>query len=205
MTADVSSSRRECRQRQIATARRQRAHSIRRHLLAGAVIVCVLAGGVGGWAATTTVVRRADRAGLDRRRFQRQEGAAPDRRHRRRARVRDGDRVKAGDILVRLDDTVTRANLAIVTKGLDELDARKARLEAERDGAETIDVSGRAAGARRAIPTVAAIVDGERKLFELRRTARTGQKAQLQQRIEQLNEEIRGLTRSRMPRTRRSS
>ena len=36
-------------------------------------------------------------------------------------RVRDGDRVKAGDIVVRLDDTVTRANLAIVTKGLNEL------------------------------------------------------------------------------------
>ena len=34
-------------------------------------------------------------------------------------RVRDGDRVKLGDIVVRLDDTVTRANLAIVTKGLD--------------------------------------------------------------------------------------
>ena len=52
--------------------------------------------------------------------------------------VQDGDRVKAGDILVQLDDTVTRANLAIVTKGLDELGARKARLEAERDGAETV-------------------------------------------------------------------
>ena len=35
--------------------------------------------------------------------------------------VHDGDRVKAGQILVRLDDTVTRANLAIVTKGLTEL------------------------------------------------------------------------------------
>ena len=51
-------------------------------------------------------------------------------------RVRDGDRVKAGDIVVRLDETITRANLAIVTKGLNELTARKARLEAERDGAE---------------------------------------------------------------------
>ena len=54
-------------------------------------------------------------------------------------RVRDGDRVKAGDILIRLDETVTRANLAIVTKGLTELYARKARLAAERDGAETLE------------------------------------------------------------------
>ena len=35
-------------------------------------------------------------------------------------RVRDGDRVQAGDIVVRLDETVTRANLAIVIKGLDD-------------------------------------------------------------------------------------
>jgi HlyD family secretion protein len=47
--------------------------------------------------------------------------------------VRDGDHVRAGDILVRLDDTVTRANLTIVAKGLDELNAHLARLEAEKD------------------------------------------------------------------------
>ena len=56
-------------------------------------------------------------------------------------RVKDGDRVKAGDLLVRLDDTVTRANLAIVTKTLTELTARKARLSAERDGSDRIDIS----------------------------------------------------------------
>ena len=55
-------------------------------------------------------------------------------------RVHDGDRVKAGDILIRLDETVTRANLAIVTKGLTELYARKARLAAERDGADTLAI-----------------------------------------------------------------
>ena len=107
--------------------------------------------------------------------------------------MRDGDHVKPGDIVVRLDDTVTRANLAIVTKGLDELTARKARLESERDGADNVEVSGRSAGAAPANPDVAAILDGERKLFELRRSARIGQKAQLRQRVEQLKEEIRGL------------
>ena len=65
--------------------------------------------------------------------------------------VQDGDRVKAGDILVQLDDTVTRANLAIVTKGLDELGARKARLEAERDGAETVTFPEGVAGPRRRV------------------------------------------------------
>jgi HlyD family secretion protein len=55
-------------------------------------------------------------------------------------RVKDGDRVKAGDLVVRLDETITRANLAVVTKGLDELAARQGRLEAERDGLGTIKV-----------------------------------------------------------------
>src|SRR4029078_8903973 len=107
-------------------------------------------------------------------------------------RVRDGDHVKQGDIVVRLDDTVTRANLAIVTKGLDELHARKARLEGERAGASPGNLPpDRVAPA--SAPESASILDGERKLFELRSNARTGQKAQLRQRIEQLNEEVRGL------------
>src|SRR6185295_15813972 len=52
--------------------------------------------------------------------------------------VRDGDRVEPGAIVVRLDDTTTRANLAIVVKGLDELAARQARLEAERDDVDAL-------------------------------------------------------------------
>ena len=48
--------------------------------------------------------------------------------------VREGDRVKAGDVLIRLDETQVRANLDIVLKALDELAARQARDEAERDG-----------------------------------------------------------------------
>ncbi len=106
--------------------------------------------------------------------------------------VHDGDRVKAGDILVRLDDTVTRANLAIVTKGLVELTARKARLQAERDGRQEIkfpdDLLKQADD-----PDVAQILSAERGLFDLRRAARTGQKAQLRERIEQLGQEITGL------------
>jgi HlyD family secretion protein len=106
-------------------------------------------------------------------------------------RARDGDRVKAGDIVVRLDDTVTRANLAIVIKGLTELTARKARLESERDGTENLKFPGDLL-ARASDPDVAAVIDSERKLFELRRNARIGQKEQLRQRIEQLKEEVRG-------------
>jgi HlyD family secretion protein len=82
---------------------------------------------------------------------------------------------------------------AIVTKGLDELGARKARLEAERDGAETVTFP-KELLARVGESSVAVAVANERKLFELRRSARLGQKAQLKQRITQLQDEIKGLT-----------
>jgi HlyD family secretion protein len=107
--------------------------------------------------------------------------------------VRDGDRVKAGDILIRLDETVTRANLAIVTKGLTELYARKARLSAERDGTDTVAVPKELAD-RVDNADVQEAMASERRLFELRRTGRLGQKNQLQERVKQLQEQITGLT-----------
>ena len=53
-------------------------------------------------------------------------------------RVREGDHVNAGDILIRLDETQTLANATIVTQSVDELLARQARLGAERDNADQI-------------------------------------------------------------------
>src|SRR4051812_31337032 len=166
--------------------------SISRHTLAGLVIVIVLAGGVGGWAGTMTLSGALIAQGsvvvdTNVKKVQHPTGGIVG-----ELRVRDGDRVKQGDVVVRLDDTVTRANLAIVTKGLDELAARKARLESERDGAERVNFPPDLL-ARAQASDIAAIVDGERKLFELRRNARVGQKEQLRQRIDQLKEEITGL------------
>lgn len=107
--------------------------------------------------------------------------------------ARDGDRVEAGDVLVRLDETITKANLGIVIKSLDEYFARRARLEAERDEQPGITFP-HEIGSRLHLPEVAHIMRGERNLFELRRTARSGQKQQLRERIAQLNQEIQGLT-----------
>jgi HlyD family secretion protein len=107
--------------------------------------------------------------------------------------VRDGDHVKEGDMLLRLDETVTRANLAIVTKGLTELYARQARLAAERDGADTVAAPKEFAG-HLDDPDVKEALASERKLFDLRRQGRAGQKQQLQERITQLQEQITGLT-----------
>ena len=112
------------------------------------MIVIVLAGGVGGWAGTMTLSGALIAQGSvvvdsNVKKVQHPTGGIVG-----ELRVRDGDRVKQGDIVVRLDDTVTRANLAIVTKGLDELNARKARLESERDGASTVKFPAELAGPR---------------------------------------------------------
>jgi HlyD family secretion protein len=92
---------------------------------------------------------------------------------------------------VRLDDTQVRSNLAIVTKALDELAARQARGEAERDGAETVSFPAELL-ARLDDPEVRRVTAGEQKLFEIRRGARQGQKAQLQEQIAQLGQQVQG-------------
>ena len=166
--------------------------SMRRHLVAAIVVVSVLVVGVGGWAATAVISGAVVASGSvvvdsNVKKVQHPTGGIVG-----ELRVRDGDRVHAGDVVVRLDETVTRANLAIVTKGLGEMMARKARLESERDGLDTITFPAQLI-AEADDPDRAAAMDSERKLFNLRKTARSGQKAQLRERIAQLGEEITGL------------
>ena len=167
--------------------------SMRRHLVAAIVVTSILIIGVGGWGATAMISGAVVASGAlvvdsNVKKVQHLTGGIVG-----ELRVRDGDHVRANDIVVRLDETVTRANLAIITKGLDELMARKARLESERDGADTLVFPAQLlAGA--GDPDRAAAMDSERKLFNLRKTARSGQKAQLSERIAQLGEEITGLT-----------
>lgn len=166
--------------------------SIQLHMLVGILVVLVLGVGVGGWAATAKLSGAVITEGTlvvdsNVKTVQHPTGGVVG-----KVNVRDGDRVKAGDILVQLDGTATRANLAIVTRGLDELTARRARLEAERDGRDSVVFPSELL-ARISDPTVANAVQNERRLFELRRTSRLGQKAQLEQRIAQLQDEISGL------------
>jgi HlyD family secretion protein len=106
--------------------------------------------------------------------------------------AQDGDHVRAGDVLVRLDDTLTRANLQIINGDLDRASVRLARLEAERQGAPDMKLPA-SLQAGMDNPELAGLVKGEQALFESRATALTGQKAQLQSRSQQLQNQIDGL------------
>ena len=166
--------------------------SIKRHLLVGLSVVILLAGGLGGWASTAQISGALIAPGSivvesSVKKVQHPTGGVVG-----EGRAHDGDLVKAGDVVVRLDDTVTKASLAIVTKNLDGLWARAARLEAEQRGLDKITFPPMLTD-RASDPDVKAVMASESKLFEVRVNGRTGQKAQLRERIVQLNEEITGL------------
>jgi len=167
--------------------------SIQFHLMLGLGIVLVLVVGLGGWASTVLISGALIAPGQivvesNVKKVQHPTGGVVG-----ELRARDGDVVKAGDILVRLDDTVTKANLAIVTKNLDAAQARTARLQAEQRGVDKIDFP-QSLLDRRNDPDVKTLIEAESKLFDVRVNGRAGQKAQLRERVQQLNEEIEGLS-----------
>jgi HlyD family secretion protein len=164
---------------------------LRRQTRAIVVAALLLVIGLGGWAATTEFSGAVIASGQlvvdsNVKKVQHPTGGVVGTLH-----VHEGMRVGAGDIVVRLDDTQTRANLAIVVKALNELAARQAREEAERDGADAVTFAADLL-ARKDDPDVAKAVAGELRQFEIRRAARDGQKAQLRERTVQLRQEIGG-------------
>lgn len=175
--------------------------SIRRYLLAGVAAAVFFIGGIGGLAATTELsgaVITPGRLVVDSsvKKVQHPSGGVVG-----QINVREGTSVKQGDVVIRLDETVTRANLGIVAKGLDEIRARIARLEAERDGSSAIVFPTRLVE-REDDPLIQRMIDGESSLFDFRRSAREGQKSQLRERIAQLGEEIAGLEQQRVAKSR---
>jgi HlyD family secretion protein len=168
--------------------------SVRRHLVLSLAAAALLTVGLGGWAATTELAGAVVAPGalmVDSfvKKVQHPTGGVVG-----ELRVRDGDLVHAGQVVMRMDETVTRANLAAVDKNLVELTARQGRLEAERDGAQRIAFSASLRSRVQVDPEAGKVMAGETRLFELRLDARAGQKAQLKERTGQLREEIQGLT-----------
>jgi HlyD family secretion protein len=167
--------------------------AIARHLALATALTLVLVVGIGGWATFTEISGAVIAPGQlvvesDVKKVQHPTGGVVG-----ALLVREGDHVKAGDVLVRLDETQTRANLDIVRKALDEATARRARGEAERDGAPAVDFPAELAERASSDREVARLIEGEGRLFASRQASRAGQKAQLTERIAQLKQEIAGL------------
>ena len=168
--------------------------SARVHVLAGLAVIVLVLGGTAVWAARTEISGAVVSSGLvvvesKVKKVQHPTGGVVS-----EITVKNGSRVKAGDLLVRLDETVSRANLQVITKQLDELVMREARLEAERDGSSTITLPDSYQG-RESEPDIAKRIAGETFFFKSRRESLEGQKEQLGERVLQMKEEITGLGR----------
>jgi HlyD family secretion protein len=103
--------------------------------------------------------------------------------------VKNGSKVVAGETVVRLDDTQTRASLGVISSQLIELEGRKARLAAERDTDSQIKLTPEFLEMG---PDAMRIAEGERRLFQVRKTAADGRKSQIKERVKQFEEEISG-------------
>jgi HlyD family type I secretion membrane fusion protein len=165
--------------------------SIRGHVVFAASVMLFLLLGVGGWAATANLTGAVIASGtfvVERnvKKVQHNYGGIV-----AKINVKNGDTVEGGDVLIRLDDTQIKAEMGIILSQLTEFRARAARLEAERENRASLEMP---AGFAATSESAAAVAAGEIRLFEESRRTRENQKEQLQLRIEQLEEEIKGLS-----------
>jgi HlyD family type I secretion membrane fusion protein len=100
--------------------------------------------------------------------------------------VKEGDHVKAGDVLIMLDDTAARANFEVLTQQYKVLHATEARLTAEFNGETQF------APPLNAPPDEKAIWEAQRRQFQSQQAALDGQRRVLQEKIHQLNAQIAG-------------
>ena len=89
--------------------------------------------------------------------------------------VKEGDRVKAGDKLVRMDETQLHSELQIVKSILAEYRAQHARLIAQRDDADKVTFPADLES-RRSDSMMAEILSGQEKLFMTQKASITGRR-----------------------------
>jgi HlyD family secretion protein len=165
--------------------------SLRRHVMAGVATVAFLSIGVGGWASTTEIAGAVIAAGqliveTSVKKVQHPTGGVVG-----EILVHEGDHVRAGDVVVRLDETQTRSELDVILKGLDENAARRARMEAELSGVNKVAFPA-SLMARTKDPEVAHLLRTEADLFFVRKAAREGQKSTLREQATGLREQTAG-------------
>ena len=162
-------------------------------ILIGLVLMVVLFGIVGLWAALVPLESGAIAPGRvmsesNRKEIQHLEGGII-----KEILVKDGDVVKAGQALVRLDATNAKAKSDQVLGQYLAAKASESRLIAERDNKPTITFPDEYLKQEAANAKVKDALDTQRRLFATRREALEGQISVLNQKIAQSGEEIRGL------------
>ncbi len=166
--------------------------SMRRYQWAGFAGIIVIMGSVVGWSVLTELRGAVIAPGTmvvdgNTKRVQHRDGGIV-----ADIKVRDGDLVKAGDLLIRLDPTDTRAELGIIDTIRIEWVAKAARLRAQRDGKDEL-VFDEDLEARRDQPMIRKMLSGQERLFASQTASLKGRTKQLRERISQLHQEIKGV------------
>lgn len=168
--------------------------SVAGRVVAGLVLAVALLFGIGGWAAmarisSAVIAHGSVRVDQNLKQIQHRDGGIVS-----SIDVREGDVVQEGQVLLKLEDTQSKAELSILHSQLIEAEARRARLLAERDGMPLIDFPARLSTDDAATGNAIA---GEIRLHSGNIANRVNQRRQLELTIEQIGEEISGLTAQR--------
>ena len=166
--------------------------SARGFIRLGLFCVFLLGGGFGTWAATAKLSGAVIAPGQLRVETNKQVVQHPDGGVVGEILVHEGDTVKEGDVLIRLDDTLLQAELAGLESQLYEIIARRGRLEAAQVDADTIEFDPELLEVARSNPEVAKLIEGQRMLFKAKRESSAKQLEGLGEKIVQLREQITG-------------
>jgi len=161
-------------------------------LIVGFSAVALMLGGLGTWSVATEISGAVIASGTvvvenDRQVVQHPDGGVVG-----EILARDGDVVQAGEVLIRLDDTFIRSELAVVERQILEFYARRARLVAERDAAVGLDLAQLPPFDLVTEEEVAGQITGQTTLFEARRRTLQQEVAQLREQQVQIERQIDG-------------
>ncbi len=167
--------------------------SARAPMILGTVTLVCLIGGFGLWSVTSEISGAIVAPGRVEVELNRQIVQHPDGGVVSSIDVVEGANVVAGDILIRLDGTLLNSELVIVEGQLYEVQARRARLEAERDGLNKVNIPSELSDLAASRAEVAAQVEGQLRLFDARADTLSRTLEQLDKRQGQIRSQIEGI------------
>lgn len=161
-------------------------------VIAGMVSAAIFLGGIGTWAAYAPVARASNAPGVivvegSRRPVQHREGGPVG-----AVLVKEGELVKAGQELVRLDLSDVKAEVEVLTTRRLQVMAQLARFAAEAANADSIEFPAELV-ASRSDPDVAKVLDQEERIFQAGRAAIQGRVGLLRQQMQGYQQQIDGL------------
>lgn len=166
--------------------------STRRYVIVGYLSMLLMIGVGGAWSVLTTlngavIAPAVIVAESYSKKVQHKDGGIV-----REILVKDGDRVSSGQTVVVLDNSDVKAEYSIMSSLLNEALAKRARLEAERDGAPAINYPAELL-AQKDDPVLQSVMTGQDKILSTRQQALNGRIEQMNKQVGQLQEQIQGL------------